>query len=1050
MRFGACSSLRKRKRSLHSRHSVVLLRACLIFCLAMSELVIAQEGGFFAGVVRDRSGTVVAGAEVQIQNEATGARQQIFCNAQGQYASSELTPGIYKITIRAHAFRTATQTGMAVQPGQTRTADFVIELLPLQQEITVQSTRDDSDPAGNGIAVSRQSSTSTLPENGRDLHAFYAMVPGSTVTPAASGDGGQFSVNGQRPNTNTVRIDGISGNTGLGVSATPGTYPGSSLPGMTVIGSTQDLASKDEIDRVELRSSDFAPEYGDRPGAQIRVETRSGSNEFHGSAFAYIRPAWLDSTDWFAQNYSYPLRPASLNGSGASLGGALFPNRTFFFLAFEDVKVNDTALQLMPVPSMSARAAATNSYALLLNAFPLPAGPNLNANESLGMVPLEKQASVENYSARIDQSLGHMGHLFARYTNVPSRSTTEQLSTTNADFRWVTATLGATMQWGSAIHDFRANFSRVTDTSSWAADSDREQVAFDALANPFRETIVISGADGGSFIFEEPAGITALSIAGLGQLDSGDAERTHQDQWEGTYIFTKQFGLHNFRAGADYIRLTPRTTLGNIFNTSIVASGVEGLLQGNPLGVALSEGKPIIYNGQIVVGSLFAQDTYKLSDRLSILYGLRWEITPPSNTQSSTNSLIVGPWSGPGTTFNAAVELGDLNHSKWPMHYNQIAPRFGLAYLFKRSNVVFRAGAGVFYDDALGSLLFAVNLSPLNMWQYLPTSNNAGSTQFESFSEPPPLSLPKVWEWRSSIEKPLEGRSTISLAYVGSAGCNLLRLDGTVDPTNGILQDTVFTSYGASDYDALQAQFTGNLTPNLYALVSYTWAHSIDTGSIGSAVFLVSPGSSDVDDRGSSNFDVRHNLNASFSYRIPSWRSSGLLRTWLNGWNLSSTLQARTGFPIDITSVDRSIGLGFANTGRPDLVYGVPIWVNNSSAPGGRELNPAAFIPVSGITNGTLGRNILTGPGLLQIDASLRRQFRLFERASLETSINAYNLFNQADFSNPVGYLGSALFGQSISMQSLMLGSGTPTNGITPIFQSGGPRTVEFMLKFSF
>src|SRR5581483_10051168 len=159
--------------------------------------------------------------------------------------------------------------------------------------------------------------------------------------------------------TNTVRIDGVSGNTGLGVSVIPGTYPGSSLPGMTVIGSTEDLASNEEIERVELRSSDFAPEYGDRPGAQIRVETRSGSNNFHGSAFGYVRPASVDSTDWFAQKLSYTLPAASLNGYGASFGGPLVPDRTFFFLAAQDENLTDTALQLMPVPSLQARAAVT-------------------------------------------------------------------------------------------------------------------------------------------------------------------------------------------------------------------------------------------------------------------------------------------------------------------------------------------------------------------------------------------------------------------------------------------------------------------------------------------------------------------------------------------------------------------------------------------------------------------------------------------------------------------------------------------------------------------
>jgi hypothetical protein len=128
----------------------------------------------------------------------------------------------------------------------------------------------------------------------------------------------------------------------------------------------------------------------------------------------------------------------------------------------------------------------------------------------------------------------------------------------------------------------------------------------------------------------------------------------------------------------------------------------------------------------------------------------------------------------------------------------------------------------------------------------------------------------------------------------------------------------------------------------------------------------------------------------------------------------------------------------------------VPLWIENSSVPGGREVNPAAFQIPTGQTNGTLGRDVLTGCGTFQIDASLRRQFRLHGSSVMEVNASAYNLFNRASFSNPVGYLGSALFGQSTSMQSLMLGSGGPNSGLTPMFQQGSPRTVELGLKISF
>ncbi len=132
------------------------------------------------------------------------------------------------------------------------------------------------------------------------------------------------------------------------------------------------------------------------------------------------------------------------------------------------------------------------------------------------------------------------------------------------------------------------------------------------------------------------------------------------------------------------------------------------------------------------------------------------------------------------------------------------------------------------------------------------------------------------------------------------------------------------------------------------------------------------------------------------------------------------------------------------------MVPGQPIWIENNSVPGGQELNPNAFrAAVTGI-NGTLGRNILSGPGLFQTDASLRRQFRLFGRSSLETSVSAFNLLNHANFAGPVGYSGSSLFRQPVSMQNKMMGSGNPTNGLAPMFQYGDPRTVEAGFKITF
>jgi hypothetical protein len=1026
----------------------------LLITQAFQVLIAASAGGFISGVVRDRSGAVIPGVELRVQSESTGAQQKLTSDEKGVFMSAELPPGRYRVILRRRGFRTASYPDLQIDAGQVRTGEFVIDLLPLQQEVTVESPRDTTDPAANGVTVSRHSTENAFPANGRDFHAYYPIVPGATLTPASTTDGGQFTVNGQRPNTNTVRVDGINANTGLGVSGLPGTYPGSSLPAMTAIGSTQSVASEDEIERTEFRSSDFSPESGERPGVEILIETRSGSDDFHGSAFGLLRPGALDSEDWFAQRYQTPLQASSLNGYGANLGGALIPNRTFFFAAFEKENVTDTAMQLMAVPSFEARAGANPATVILLNAFPAPIGPSFGNGTALGSALLEQQASVENYSARMDQILWDKARVFARYSSVPSHSLTQHLGNINAHLYSTSATLGLTATAWGAIHDLRFNFSRTVDTSSWAAGSFAEQAAFDAL--PAVPVSTDSATPAGSQLLQYQAAyyghVDAISIAGIGQLASGTAERTYQNQLEGAYTFAKERGRHELRFGADYISLSPDTQVGSFAGLQSVASaGIRPLLAGVPLGLTVSDVRPSITSGQIPIGSVFAQDTLHLKD-LNIMFGLRWEITPPSIRISSEDYLnTIATWPGPGTPENTLGYSAPLNRSSWPMSYKQLAPRIGLAYRLRRPALTLRAGAGIFYETALGSLIYPVNLSFLNSWQFVPATptTNPPASSYLQPQTPPPLSLPRVWEWRASAERSIGDRSTLSIAYAGSLGSRLLRLEGALDQSTGILQQTYFTSYGTSDYQALQAQLTGNLASNLYALVSYTWGHSIDNGSQGSAVYLAPSGYSPSLDRASSDFDIRHNVNASLSYWLTS-SSSGPWRSWFTNWIVSTTAEARTGFPFNVTTMDRSIGLGFANTGRPNLVPGQPIWIENNSVPGDSELNPTAFEAAATGLNGTLGRNILRGPGLFQIDASLRRQFRLFDQISLETSISAFNLLNYANFANSVGYLGSPLFGQAASMQNLMMGSGNPTNGLAPIFQSGGPRTVEVGFKITF
>ena len=999
-------------------------RSIPVVLLLLTESLCAQQGGFIEGSVRNRSGAVVAGAEIRIQNQDTGVHQRLYCDVTGKYFSTELPVGAYRVTVRSEGFRTSSHADLNVLAGKTLRLDLTIDVLPLRQEMTVTATESDVDPTASGLTISRDSPAASLPENGRDVHALFDIMPGATVTPASLSAGGQFTVSGQRPNTNSFRVDGVSGNVGLGIPSVPGAALGATLPGMTTVGGLQSLASKEETERVELRSADFAAQFGERPGAQINIETRAGSNEFHGSLFGYIRPHFLNSEDWFARGSGLNLPSAFLDGWGGALGGPLGHHHTYFFASFERTGVKDIAVEAIPVPSPEARALAGAAYQFLFNAFPQPVGRQLNADNSLAFSPLQNDARFTNQSIRLDQTIGSHAQAFARYSDVPSSSTNQDLGSAYSTFHWTSTTAGLNLTTGDFVHEFRFNYSNVVAKSQQLGST-----------TPSIDSII----SGGLGILVSEFDVSRLSIEGAGQVISGAPGNYGEDQFAGDYTVSRRAGRHELKAGFNYGTITLNSiNLTPLSSVSIVSPGIEALLAGIPLGLTYASGTTP--GGTIERYSTFLQDTIRVTDRLRVLLGIRWDMTPTVSASSFDPAYFdVGYWNGSGTQSVFLPENYTSTVSSWPTRYGQVSPRFGLAYHLKFPDVVLRVGAGLFYDTGLGSIL--TNTNPLNIWQYVPNSAAPVYPSSSNNSIAPVLYSPQVWEWRTSLEKSFRESSLLSVSYFGSAGRRLLRNEGTVDPQSGIIETLAFTTEGNSNYNALVVQLRANLTKHLFALASYTWGHSIDTGSSEASPILADGPSN----KGSSDFDVRHSLNASLSYRVP--ERAGLI---LRGWSLSSTLLARTGFPFDVTTVDQTIGLGFDNADRVNVVADQPLWITNATAPGGRELNPAAFqMPANGAI-GTLGRNALTGPGVFQLDASMRRQFRLYKGVSVETVVSAFNLPNHPSFANPVGYLGSALFGQSTSTTNLMLGTGSPTTGLTPLFQAGGARTIEMTLRFSF
>ena len=307
------------------------------------------------------------------------------------------------------------------------------------------------------------------------------------------------------------------------------------------------------------------------------------------------------------------------------------------------------------------------------------------------------------------------------------------------------------------------------------------------------------------------------------------------------------------------------------------------------------------------------------------------------------------------------------------------------------------------------------------------------------------LHIPIYRRWDMTLQHAWSRAGSFALSYSGMSGIGLLRRDTIFNPPSNPLGQMSFASNdGASSYNAFYAIYKRSLANGVLANASYSWSHSIDQGSSDSLLYLIVPGIQSSD-RGSSDFDARHTLNLSLAYTTP---APGFLRRFPGRWTLGTYAYARTGFPIDVQVSETLDGSAVSNY-RPDLVSNVPLWLNNSSVPGGRMLNSGAFVAPSGSV-GDLGRNAIRGFGAWQSDVAAERPIRLNDAFRLTFRAEAYNVFNHAQFADPVRFLSNPLFGISEAPLNLMMGAGSPISGQAPAFQMGGPRSLQVSLRLRF
>jgi hypothetical protein len=1072
-------------------HAIISISVAIATVCAYST---AQDGGSISGRITDPQGLVINKATVNAVNVETNVVYSTLSNDVGIYEVLELPVGVYRMVVGKPGFSKVVKPEVEIHVQDLLMLNFSLPIGSIAESVTVES--------GASMLGTTDASVSTLvdqtyirnmPLNGRSFQDLILLTPGVvTNSPqshnSANGYTGEFSVNGQRTESNYYSVDGVSANTGISA----GSYgPGNSgsVAAASALGTTQSIVSVDALEEFRVQSSTYSAEYGRNPGGQFSFVTRSGTNQWHGTAFDYLRNNYFDANNWF-NNYLGKIEPPlRQNDFGGTLGGPIdIPGlysgkgKTFFFFSYEGLRViQPQAATIIPVPDSALRQATPAPLQQVLNAFSVPNGPEIvdpATGNPTGLAEFigtwSNPSSVDAYSVRLDHSFNDKLRVFFRFGDTSSSAATRNPDPNysnpsvvqTSSYASRTYTFGSTSALSSRlVNDFRLNYSTNTSRLSEVGDSFRGALALN-LAQ-----IQQINPSSNSYSVE-----TALSF---GSFTTGVIQKSQfglQRQWNVTDSVSIPFGRHQVKFGIDYRRLAPVERLESplvsyfFFGQNAVKANSPDFAQGENV----ANFYPLTMNF-----SGFAQDDWRVTQRLNLSMGLRWEINPPPGVTQGPKPLTVQ-----GIDNLSTMTLASPGTPLWKTAWYNFAPRLGAAYVLRNASgheTVLRGGGGLFFDtgqqagafgffapnyyalNLLGPLFGGAPISfPLSPAQAQPAISQNPSPPYQAvYAYPPHLQLPYTIQWNVAIEQALGNSQVLSAAYVGSHAGRLLEWrQVNISSFNPNFTSLVlYQNAATADYNSVQVKFQRKISHGLTALAAYTYGHSIDYGS------------SDLNFpylRGNSDFDVRHNLSSAFSYDVPAVFQNQFARAILQHWGFDNRFTARTGFPVTldglqlpdpVTGTILNAGLDLV-PGEPVYIYGsqcAALYGNGRGCPGGRAINPNAVAnpptdPNTGNPTrlGNAPRNFARGFGAWQMDVAVRREFPIYETLRLQFRAEAFNVFNHPNFGTvdqnfcTPGTGTGCTFGQALGTLNSGLGI------LSPLYQTGGPRSMQFALKLIF
>ena len=1042
---------------------------CFLAALTAFPLLAQSPNGTMNGLVLDPSNRVIQGADVLVINDVTGVKYSVKTNEEGVYLVPNLPPGPYRLQVSKIGFKTLIKPDIVLNVQDALSINFTLPVGATFDTVTVVGGAPlvNTENAAVSTVIDRNF-VQSLPLNGRSFNTLLQLTPGVVIAPSSAASPGQFSVAGQRTDANNFTVDGVSANFGVGLGPNLGQSGTGSAQAFSALGGTSSLVSVDALQEFRTETSSFAPEFGRTPGGQVILTTRSGTNAFHGGLFDYLRNTAMDANNWFndAAIPEIPKAPEHHNDFGGFLGGPIWKDKAFFFLSYEGARLAQPQSMVIQVPSVFARASAPAALLPYVNTYPQPNGQPASPTDYTAPFTgsYSNRSTLDAGSARLDYTLNDRFALFGRYDYAPSQTVSRigNLSNLqNIEVNTQTLTLGLNMLFSSTLsNSLRGNYSTQHSNLSYQLDSFGGAVPIAsssllATLSPADNTAYFQSFDTGYY-----------------QLGSGGRNSTRQLNF--TDDLTLATGTHQLKIGGDYRALFLNVNPYQNEPLYLVFSTQGFLSTGSTDFFFTQTNFPTQFLTQAF--SIYGQDTWKITPRLTVTYGIRWELSPAPAARGNTS---LAAWQN--VNHPADIAIAPPGTPLWATTYHNFAPRVGLAYaLTAKGDFILRAGSGIFYDVGTGRsadlsfsfpnsfAILAPNASlPISdLTPYLPpiSLQPPYTSVITAFS--PNLQLARSYQWNLALEKSFGTKQVISATYVGQAGRRLLRQQVLPAPNNNFLVPFELTQNDAlSNYHALQIQYRRPLASGLQTLLNYTWAHSLDNASDDVALALSNTVISGASDYASSGFDVRQSFSGAISYQIPAAAKSGVVGRVTRNWALDTVVVARTGFPFNglIATPTALGGVGYT---RPDLVPGQPIYVHGAQCaqvfgpvaqggngvlmagqicPGGKGLNPAAFSIPASARQGTEGRNDIPGFNLVQVDLSLARKFAITDRINLQFRADAFNVVNHPNFANPFPQVDAGP-ANLLARQTLNQGLG----GLNPLFQEGGPRSLQLSLKLTF